>query len=310
MKTRIKSLDTLKGIAALFIIWIHEQFPGTTGQLIDRIGMFAVPVFFMVSGFFARTSSREKLTNSIRHTLLLLGLTYVLNILRIIVFQGFAAALKSVVEALSLRSLILLGALNISPISGVAWFLFALLYCYILHWIFHKYVQNQRIFLLIPLCFTVGFAVRCLLPSIGDHNAWFMGIPYYLCGQWFCENREKIERTPLPYFVILAWIGFSVLVFSLFVFDPIFYIGHIFLSIPLFALCIHFPNWHNPLLARIGSTYNYFVYVGHALMIHIFNAILPGGDSMLLAWVRPVLLAAATFGCAALWYDVIRRKKV
>lgn len=57
--TRNTSLDILKGVAALFVIWIHEQFPGVTGHLVNRIGAFAVPVFFMVSGYFGQNASRR-----------------------------------------------------------------------------------------------------------------------------------------------------------------------------------------------------------------------------------------------------------
>ena len=86
------------------------------------------------------------------------------------------------------------------------------------------------------------------------------------------------------------------------------YLSALIMAAGLFGLCQARPAIRCSLLERIGSTYSFFVYIGHALMIHVFNAILPVGDSLLLAWTRPVLLAAATIGCAALWYDVIRRK--
>lgn len=312
MNKRITSMDLLKGVAALFVIWIHEQFPGMTGQLINRIGSFAVPVFFMVSGFFSRYSDRGKLTKSIKHIVSLLCITYILNIMRLFICEGFSvlAVVDAIAAHLNLRDVVLFFVLNITHISGVAWFMFALLYCYILHWVFHRQVQDQRIFLLIPFCFACGMAVRFLIPSIGDHNIWFMGIPYYLCGQWFRVNQTCVVKLSPVVPLVIATTGFGILVLSLFAIHELFYLGHWLLAPSLFALAIRYPNWKMELLERVGSTYSFFVYIGHALMIHIFNAILPVGDSILLAWVRPVLLAAATIGCAALWHDVIRRKKV
>ena len=306
---RNASLDLLKGIAALFVIWIHEQFPGVTGQLVNRIGAFAVPVFFMVSGYFAYHADRKKLGRSVRHILRLILITYGLNLLRIVVFDGTTAAVDAVVNAFSPRTLILWVVLNITPISGVAWFLFALLYCYILHWMFHRQTQERWVYLLIPVCIAAGLAVRLLLPSVGTNNAWFCGIPCYLFGRWVRENRERLLRFPVKGWSISALAGLVALTVSVFVAELLAYPGAFVLAGSLFILCTLCPNARGGLLERIGSTYSFFVYIGHALMIHVFNAMLPIGDSMLLAWTRPVLLAAATIGCAAIRHDGIRRKK-
>ena len=63
--------------------------------------------------------------------------------------------MDAVVNAFSPRTLILWVVLNITPISGVAWFLFALLYCYILHWMFHKQTQERWVYLLVPATYAI-----------------------------------------------------------------------------------------------------------------------------------------------------------
>lgn len=305
---RNTSLDILKGVAALFVIWIHEQFPGVTGQLVNRIGVFAVPVFFMVSGYFGQNASRRKLEKSIRHILTLIGIAYGLNLLRILVFDGGTAMVDALIDAFSPRTLILWILLNITPISGVSWFLFALLYCYILHWLFHRWITNRRVFLLIPVCIAGGLAVRLLMPSIGTNNAWFCGIPCYLIGSWYRVNQEHLSKIPVSQYIAGTVLGLGMLIGSVFAMDFLFYPAAFVTAASLFGLCIRFPGGRNPLLQRIGSTYSFFVYIGHALMIHVFNAILPVGDNVLLAWIRPVLIAAATIGCAAFWHEIIRRR--
>lgn len=314
IKARNTSLDILKGVGALLVIWVHEQFPGIFGRLVNQIACFAVPTFFMVSGYFSRNSTREKLVVSICHILRLIAIAYGLNLLRIIVFDGAAAAVDALVNAFSPKTLILWIVLNITPISGVSWFLFALLYCYILHWLFHKQVQDRRIFILILLAFLGGLTVRLLLPMVGIdglgiNNAWFRGIPFYLLGQWFRENHAQIVEKPTYQFCVTMLVGLVMSILCVTLADWVGYISSIFFTAGAFGLCIKYPNGRSGLLSRIGGTYAFFVYIGHALMIHIFNAILPVGDSLLLAWTRPVLLAAATVGCAAVWYDLIRRQK-
>ena len=307
-RTRNSSMDVLKGIAALFVIWIHEQFPGIFGQVVNQLGAFAVPVFFMVSGFFSFRATREKLGRSIRHILTLIAITYGLNLLRILIFNGTAAVIDALIDAFSPKTLVLWGVLNITPISGVAWFLFALLYCYLLHWLFLKQMEDDRVYLLIPLCIMAGLVVQVLLPSVGTNNAWFRGIPCYLTGRLFRQNRERLGKSSGAGLWIMAALGLGSLILSVFTADFLAYPSSFLMAAALFGLCVRFPDCRCGLLERIGSTYSFFVYIGHALMIHVFNAVLPVGDNVLLAWVRPVLLAAATIGCAAIWYDVIRRK--
>ena len=45
-------LDFLKGIACMFVVFMHCEFPGVMGVAVQAISRFCVPFFFMVSGYF------------------------------------------------------------------------------------------------------------------------------------------------------------------------------------------------------------------------------------------------------------------
>lgn len=45
-------MDFLKGLACIFVVFIHVKFPGDFGQAVQAIARFAVPFFFMVSGYY------------------------------------------------------------------------------------------------------------------------------------------------------------------------------------------------------------------------------------------------------------------
>jgi hypothetical protein len=45
-------LDCLKGIACIFVVFMHCEFPGMLGTAVQAISRFCVPFFFMVSGYF------------------------------------------------------------------------------------------------------------------------------------------------------------------------------------------------------------------------------------------------------------------
>lgn len=45
-------LDFIKGIACIFVVFMHCEFPGLMGTAVQAISRFCVPFFFMVSGYF------------------------------------------------------------------------------------------------------------------------------------------------------------------------------------------------------------------------------------------------------------------
>ncbi len=53
--TRVRNscLDWIKGIACVFVVFMHCEFPGRLGTVVQCISRFCVPFFFMVSGYFA-----------------------------------------------------------------------------------------------------------------------------------------------------------------------------------------------------------------------------------------------------------------
>ena len=54
-----KSLNTLKGVACITVILLHCSFPGFLGRFIGYFMRFPVPVFFMISGYFASNRSKQ-----------------------------------------------------------------------------------------------------------------------------------------------------------------------------------------------------------------------------------------------------------
>lgn len=71
-------LDAIRIIASFFIVTIHIHFPGTFGQVIIEFARFAVPFFFMASGFFSYYEDTsvvpKKIIRKIKHiSVLFLG---------------------------------------------------------------------------------------------------------------------------------------------------------------------------------------------------------------------------------------------
>ena len=49
---RADNIDILKAICAFLIVCIHAPFPGIIGEYFTALTRIAVPVFFMITGYF------------------------------------------------------------------------------------------------------------------------------------------------------------------------------------------------------------------------------------------------------------------
>lgn len=88
---RIASLDLARGLAVLFMIWVHvldfygnaEAHNSWTGQLIEFFGRApSAPVFMLIMGIFIALSKRLTLASGLKRAAILLGIGYALNLAR------------------------------------------------------------------------------------------------------------------------------------------------------------------------------------------------------------------------------------
>ena len=56
-----KCLNFAKGVACILVVFIHCQFPPPVGRYVISIARAAVPLFFMVSGYFCFYGDRQRL---------------------------------------------------------------------------------------------------------------------------------------------------------------------------------------------------------------------------------------------------------
>ena len=58
LENRNNNLDILKTICAFLVICIHIPFPGSVGAIITPLARIAVPIFFMITGYFYNRTSK------------------------------------------------------------------------------------------------------------------------------------------------------------------------------------------------------------------------------------------------------------
>lgn len=148
LKKRYITLDLIKIIAAYMVVFIHVSFPGHFGKVIVCLARFAVPLFFIISGYFSYSKIEScdiyRLRRKIESTgILFFGsiIFYVLAISCVIRKPeriGNWLANGSSLDAL--QNFIVWNELPMKEMEHL-WFLGALLYCYICAYIFCRKKQ-------------------------------------------------------------------------------------------------------------------------------------------------------------------------
>ena len=59
VKKRNIYLDVIRGIACIFIIFVHRPFPGTAGNIISAIARAGVAIFFIISGYYTYNANPD-----------------------------------------------------------------------------------------------------------------------------------------------------------------------------------------------------------------------------------------------------------
>lgn len=52
-KTYNYAIDFFKGIACICVVFMHCEFPGVFGTAVQAVSRWALPFFFMISGYYA-----------------------------------------------------------------------------------------------------------------------------------------------------------------------------------------------------------------------------------------------------------------
>ena len=129
----------MKGIACVAVILIHVNFPGELRIFVKTVCRFAVPVFFMISGFFFVDSDgkcyKKKTIHKIKHILKLLlfsGIFYIgFNIIWNKLMNGKWSWKNYIIETITYEKIVKFILTNDPFVYSHLRFLLALLYSYV-----------------------------------------------------------------------------------------------------------------------------------------------------------------------------------
>jgi len=200
------SIQLCKLIAACFVVFIHVMLPGAIGGVAEAAARFAVPFFFAVSGYFSFRLSSSQIKKRLLAILRLLVIATLvclvadLIVLKIQSGDTLADYFSAVFSEGALRDWLIFGT---NPISEHLWYLNAALGCYLIFWMYTRWLFGKYAYrLLYPAAFALlilQFILGSFLPLLGVRfsyqvcrNTALLGLPMFVLGLFIREHQSTL----------------------------------------------------------------------------------------------------------------------
>ncbi|MBE6912891.1 MAG: hypothetical protein E7473_10240 [Ruminococcaceae bacterium] len=163
MLKRYNNIDALKALCAFLVICIHCPFPGLAGEYVVALSRIAVPIFFMITGYFYKPEEnpeKRQIIKLLKIILLASVLYFSWNL--IIGITKFAAggkidSISEVFGIFNIKSILQMIFLNESPFAGHLWYLNATVYVFLCLCILKKVKLFKVLYWITP----VGLSMMC-----------------------------------------------------------------------------------------------------------------------------------------------------
>ena len=317
--SRLYVLDLFKLLASYFVVFIHCQFSGDWGIAVKAVARFAVPFFFLCSGYFLYGNKPEKILRKASRIFRLFCSSFLIFFVYQILInytRGNVAYVLTWLRGLAnFKGLIKLIFFNVPYVSTHLWFLSALTYVYLIHyWLAKKHLSDVFIGLssviLLILHLIIWQAVLTLNTTSQTfivRNFLFTGYPFVGIGMLIRKHSNKLPKlTPLKAFVLIL-LGSMTSVLSRFALgDKSVPGGAIITAVTLLIYALQHDQRTSPTLGRNAGKYSTFIFVFHPIAIDLVGYLskAAGKDSASVVWinVKPVLVCIITTFFAGIFY--------
>lgn len=306
--TKNTTLELLKLFASYMVVFIHVMFYGEFGEIVDALARFAVPLFFLVSGFFSYNISPEKIKKRIKHIAFLFVVSTSLYTVANVVGFLFAGDTAGIVtyfrEWIHPITFIKLIGVNVPASSSHLWYLSAMIYVYLIFWLatvrcFNKKVSVTVSLSLLGLHIILGevlSAFGIVLPNIVVRNFLLMGIPFFVLGLLAKKYEDKLRNVPWYVSVTAAVAGIAETVVSRHFFGKNeIHIGSLLILFAMVTVFIKRADVRYPSFLNGWTACSTYIYILHKMLSPVLMVVyglfhLDIGSSVTLTNIHPIIV--------------------
>lgn len=293
------------------IVCIHFKFFGAAGEFITVIARFAVPVFFMISGYYSYGAEekkiRSKIFNILKLYLIALVLYFCFNIAVMLINGQYREAMWYVSTYLRIQYTAKTILFNESLTAIHLLFLGSLIYTYIIwYFIIKTKIKDNAVYVISCILLLVNIGVGIGLPLCGIEtpdfllqnyilrNFLFTGFPLFTFGHFMRKNEDailKVMSGKLIVIFILVGVVDAVVVHKI-DWTKDLYLGSLIMAFALFALALKLKNREYPksAVALFGTATN--IYLIHMALGNVFDMTI--GDMQFYLYLKPVIIFTLT----------------
>lgn len=266
---RNHSIDTLKFICAAFVVAIHTEQPESAKTFIEPLIRCAVPIFFMISGYFTygKAQLSSTLQKRLQHILKTFCWGFLFYFCGSILTNGYTT-IYHLKGYLSFEVL----ALNVSPFGVPLWYLLAYIYVLVIMLFVEKYKLYKYLFYVTPLLLFASIVVgkySNILINF-DTNVFFSrnflltGLPFFTLGM-LVKRVHTYTHTYTAAACSLIFYLLNILEVSYVknLSSGDLYASTAFLSLSVFILFLNIKQPQDNILSKIGREYSLYIYVLH-----------------------------------------------
>lgn len=283
-------IDNLKGISCILVVFLHCQFPGMFGKIMEALSRIAVPFFFASAGFFAAKASQVQLFKRIKSVckmIVIAAIFYIPYSCYYEIYMGYVDTFKEYFykyfNLIGVAELLLLN--NSQGIAYHLWFLFALLYCYLIFAFLKN--RNKSIVIISFILLAIGYFSRIIILALNRFDVFsistsviycrnwlLLGLPCFLLGTYSYVNTRRMDASKAVPMIIG---GMILCILERFVIYNTFrggleiYIGTILQLVGILKIAKQYEMKSVNILQVLGEKYSSLIYLMHVGVIYFVD---------------------------------------
>lgn len=284
--SRQECFDTLKFFLAFGVVILHTGFTGYIGLGICALVRVAVPLFFMITGYYLPLMTDEKFRKHLKKVIWLTVFSTLFYFLYSYVGSRVGSDISPdwLLQTFNIRRIAKWLLFNELPFVFHLWYFYALLYVFVILYIIRKWERMDMAYRVLPFLFLGNYLLSFLGRCIYYRNFLFTGLLYVLLGCLFRNYEKRLlevfhkSRTLILGLVVLCvCLGMEMIVYKWAGFN----VGrdHYLFTLPMvaciFILCLRQPHWgKGSFLALVGKKYSAYIYIFHVFIMACIQYVL------------------------------------